>query len=72
MVDEPSEAGAQAMTPAERYLKALELRRSGLTLREVGQVLGLSAERARQLICRGKREEAKREQIVKSPTWVKA
>lgn len=48
------------MTPAERALHALELRRSGMTLQQIGAKLGVTRERARQLIINGERELERR------------
>jgi hypothetical protein len=40
-----------------RALKALDARRNGLTLRDIGDALGVTKERARQLIIIGKKIE---------------
>jgi len=40
----------------DRYLKAYELRQSGLTLKDVGKHLGVSSERVRQMCNQYKRE----------------
>ena len=43
-----------------RYLKALELRRQGKTLEQIGLLLGVKKERARQLARLGQALEARR------------
>jgi DNA-directed RNA polymerase sigma subunit (sigma70/sigma32) len=40
---------------AQRDIKALRLYKSGMTLREVGEVFGVGKERARQIVSRGRR-----------------
>ena len=40
---------------SNRLLLAYEYRRSGLTLRQVGEKLGVSAERARQMVAKHER-----------------
>lgn len=48
-----------------RYLRALELRRAGLTLRKVGAELGVSPERARQMIWMAEHIEKQHQKIAK-------
>lgn len=47
------------MTPGARYDRALELRNKGLTLRNIGSDLGVSRERARQIILKAERMRAR-------------
>ena len=40
---------------AQRDIKALRLYKSGIALQEVGEVIGVGKERARQIVARGRR-----------------
>lgn len=52
---------------AERALKALALRRQGLTFREIGEQIGpVCIERARQIVENGRRIETRRAEMGKA------
>lgn len=59
----PKELPRRSLEARARYAAALELRRSGLTFRAVGEKMGISVERARQLVVHGEREEARTKRL---------
>ncbi len=57
------ETSADKLTPQQRQNSAMEMRRKGKTLAEIGRALGVNQERARKILIAAERNES-------LPRWV--